>query len=193
MARRSFASTSRAFRDQPSRRKADLSEQSTSLEEQQKSQQRVLRGGNSDGRTKSAACKLYSRDLKADKAGSDMHTAKAFTRSVEPLSGSEWEDSPKKSAVDSSSFNSEGSRITSVEAMSDDLSDCDAANISRLLRKYLKKNGPSLEKDLLSALRPSQVQYVIPCVWDLDCHLWTACRDSNEFKKVSARLCATKG
>ncbi|KAL3175225.1 hypothetical protein MRX96_010851 [Rhipicephalus microplus] len=160
-ARRSFASTSRAFREQRSRRKADLPEQSTSLEEQQKSQQRVLRGGNSDDRTKSAACKLYSRDLKAEEAGSDMHTAKAFTRSVEPLSGSEWEDTPKKSAVDSSSFNSEGSRITSVEAMSDAFSDCNAANISRLLQKYLKKNGPSLEKDLLSALRPSQVQYVI--------------------------------
>ncbi|KAH8009608.1 hypothetical protein HPB51_018876 [Rhipicephalus microplus] len=185
MARRSFASTSRAFRDQPSRRKADLSEQSTSLEEQQKSQQRVLRGGNSDGRTKSAACKLYSRDLKADKAGSDMHTAEPFPHCVEPLSGSEWEDSPKKSAVDSSSFNSEGSRITSVEAMSDALSDCDAANISRLLRKYLKKNGPSLEKDLLSALRPSQVQYVIHAYGTL-----TAFMDCMpEFERVQEGRC----
>ncbi|KAL1437715.1 hypothetical protein MTO96_048670 [Rhipicephalus appendiculatus] len=46
-------------------------------------------------------------------------------------------------------------------AASDALTDSDAEDIARLLRKALKKNGPSLEDDLLSALSPSQVQCVI--------------------------------
>ncbi|KAL1424422.1 hypothetical protein MTO96_020209 [Rhipicephalus appendiculatus] len=52
--------------------------------------------------------------------------------------------------------------VTSDEVESDSLTDWDvAADIARLLRRVLNKNGPSLEEDLVSALSPSQVQYVI--------------------------------
>ncbi|KAL1427964.1 hypothetical protein MTO96_000305 [Rhipicephalus appendiculatus] len=55
----------------------------------------------------------------------------------------------------------DGNHITGEEAEWDAFADSYGADIARLLRKDPKKNGPSLEGDLLSALSPSQVQYVI--------------------------------
>ncbi|KAH7963845.1 hypothetical protein HPB52_023649 [Rhipicephalus sanguineus] len=163
-ARLSFGSTSRGPSNLPSRRKADRPGTFTRLEMQQKGEEGVLRCDDSEDRTKGAASNRCSNDEMlptTEKAVSEMHAAELSPHSIKPTDGNEWEDSPKKCSTDASSSNFEGNLITSEEAESDALADSDAADIARLLRKALKKNGPSLEEDLLSALSPSQVQYVI--------------------------------
>ncbi|KAL1442088.1 hypothetical protein MTO96_031006 [Rhipicephalus appendiculatus] len=171
-AKLSFGSTSRGPSNPPSRVKADLPDLFTRPEVQQKGEEGVRRCDDSEDRTKGAAPNCCSNHEKAEKVVSEMRVAESSFHRIKPMDGNEWEDSPKKSTADesttdasesttdASSFNFEGNNITSREAESDAFADSYAADIARLLRKALK-NGPSLEGGLLSALSPSQVQYVV--------------------------------
>ncbi|KAH7961612.1 hypothetical protein HPB52_010848 [Rhipicephalus sanguineus] len=160
----SFGSTSSHPTNLPSRMKADLPDLFARLEVQRNGEEGVHRSDDSEDRTKGAASNRCSNDEivpTAEKAVSEMRTYESSPHSTKPMDGYEWEDRPNKSATDASQFNREGDLITSEEAESHALTGSDAADIARLLRKVLKKNGQSLEKELLSALSPSQVQHVI--------------------------------
>ncbi|KAH7981848.1 hypothetical protein HPB52_001267 [Rhipicephalus sanguineus] len=141
----------------PSHMKADPPGLSTRLEMQQKSEE--------DDPTKAGAasnrCSNDGSVPTAENAVSERRAAESIPHSTKPMDENELEDIAKNSTSDASSFNFEVNLITSEQAESDALTDSDAADIARLLRKALKKNGPSLEEDLLSALSPPQVQYVI--------------------------------
>ncbi|KAH7962724.1 hypothetical protein HPB52_017671 [Rhipicephalus sanguineus] len=140
--------------------KADLPDLFARLEVQRNGEEGVHRSDDSEDRTKGAASNRCSNDEivpTAEKAVSEMRTYESSPHSTKPMDGNEWEDSPKKSTTGASRFNLEGDLITSEEAESRALIDSDAVDIARLLRKALKKNGPSLEEELLSALSPSQV------------------------------------
>ncbi|KAH8010138.1 hypothetical protein HPB51_025409 [Rhipicephalus microplus] len=159
-ARLSFGSTSKAPSTQPSRRNVDLPRHSTRPEVQQRGEGR-LRCDDSEYRAKGAASNLCTNDEKAEKALINVRAAESSSDSVEAIDGNEWESSTKKSTIDASSFNSEGNRITWEKAQSDALADSDSVVISRLPRKSLNNNGPSLVEDLQNALNAMQVQHVV--------------------------------
>ncbi|KAH8009607.1 hypothetical protein HPB51_018875 [Rhipicephalus microplus] len=159
-ARLSFGSTSKAPSTQPSRRKVDLPRQFTRPEVQQRGEGR-LRCDDSEYRAKGSASNLCPNDEKAEKALSNVRAAESSSDTIEPIDGNEWQSSTKKSTTDASRFNAEGNRITREKAQSDALVDSDSVVISRLPRKSLNNNGPSLVEDLQNALSPSQVQHVV--------------------------------
>ncbi|KAH8010140.1 hypothetical protein HPB51_025411 [Rhipicephalus microplus] len=90
-----------------------------------------------------------------------MCAAESSLHRIKPIDRNRWKGRLKKATKDASYFNFESNRITTDEAVPHALVDSDALDIARRLRKCLKKNGPSLEEDLLIAMRPSHVQYVI--------------------------------
>ncbi|KAL3175212.1 hypothetical protein MRX96_010838 [Rhipicephalus microplus] len=157
-ARLSFGSTSKALSTQPSRRNVNLPRQFTRPEVQQKGEGR-LRCDDSEYRAKGAASNLCTNDEKAEKAL--INVRESSSDSIEPNDGNEWESSTKKSTTDASSFNSEVNRITRENAQSDAVIDSDSVVISRLPRKSLNNNGPSLVEDLQNALNPLLVQHVV--------------------------------
>ncbi|KAH8009078.1 hypothetical protein HPB51_010268 [Rhipicephalus microplus] len=156
--RRSFGSTSSGLISLPSGLKADLPEVFGRLEVQQECEEGVPVCDDCKYCTKGVASDTCSNDeimRTAGKAASELRTAESPLDSTKLIDGIEWEDSPKKSTTNTS-FNFHGNLITSEEADMNTFTDLDVADIVRLLRKALKENGSSLEKDLLRALSPSQ-------------------------------------
>ncbi|KAL3175209.1 hypothetical protein MRX96_010835 [Rhipicephalus microplus] len=159
-ARFSFGSTSKAPSTQPSRWNVDLPRQFTRPEVQQRGEGR-LRCDDSKYRAKGSASNLCRNDEKAEKALINVRAAESSSESIEPIDGNKWASSTKKSTTDASSFNSEGNRIPWEKAQSGALVDSDSVVSSRLPRKSLNNNGPSLVEDLQNALNPLQVQRVV--------------------------------
>ncbi|KAL1440599.1 hypothetical protein MTO96_001152 [Rhipicephalus appendiculatus] len=134
------------------------------IEMQPKSEEGFLRCDDSEHPTEGAVSNPFSNDEivpTGEKVVSEMRACESSPHSTKTTDGNDFEDIPIKSTTGASSFDVEGNLITSEEAQSDTLTDAEAADISRLLRKALKKNGPCYQEVLLSALSPSQVQYVM--------------------------------